>query len=214
MKQVKFTGYGHYVAAQKKTVSKRGVGPYFCDLEMIRIAEWCRRNDLQVRRGICHGARNGLECDELMLHLPLSEIVGTDLFPYSGKSKETKLRAEVIEWDFNKINNEWIDKFDLVYTNSLDHAYEPKKTLRIWMDQLVWNGVLFVQWNRSDLEAKGGDCFSADPLEMIDLLNEVGTLVDLLYVRMKWQKGNNLRHHGLEGIVYVVRKNRGKGDGD
>jgi len=207
MKQVEFKNRDHYLKAQEMTVLKRGVGPYFSDLEMVRIAEWAKSNQLAVRRGVCHGARNGLECDELMRHFPNAEIIGTDLFPYSGKSDSTKMNATVIRYDFSHENAPWIDHFDLVYTNSLDHSMNPTKTLNVWMNQLVWNGVLFLQWNRSDLEVKGGDCFGADPLEYIDLLNSVGRLVDILYVNQPWQKGSNLRRHALESLIYVVRKN-------
>ena len=206
MKQIPFNSYDEYLRVQKATVMKRGLGPYFCDLEMLRVAEWCRQNGLQVQRGVCHGARNGLECDELMRHLPQAEIVGTDIIPHSGKSRLTSGRAEVIEWDFNQPKPEWIGRFELIYSNSLDHSNDPTATLSVWLHQLAWNGALFVQWNRSDLDVKGGDCFGADPLEMIDLLNSVGRLSDMLYVRAEWQKGSMLRRHGLECIVYVVRK--------
>ena len=206
MRRIEFDSYEQYVAVQKATVMKRGLGPYFCDMEMQRIAEWCRNNQLQVREGICHGARAGNECDELMRNMPLAKIIGTDLFPYSGKSGLMKGHAKVVEWDFNEQNPDWLDRFDLVYTNSLDHSNDPPATLKVWLDQLAWNGALFVQWNRSDLDVKGGDCFGADLLEMIDLLNSVGRLVDIIYVKCAWQKGSYLRRHGLECIVYVVRK--------
>jgi len=214
MKQIKFSSYEQYLHAQRLTVMKRGFGPYFCDMEMIRIAEWCRRNGLQVRYGICHGARNGLECDELMRHLPMSEIIGTDIAPYSGKSKQMAGQAKVIEWDFNKQRKEWIGRFDLVYTNSLDHSNDPPTTLSVWLEQLVWNGALFVQWNRSNLNVKGGDCFGADLLEMIDLLNSTGRLVDMIYVKTDWQKGSMFRRHGLECVIYVVRKKQPSRSGE
>lgn len=206
MKQIEFNSYDQYLEVQRATVKKRGIGPYFCDLEMLRIAEWCRNNQLQVKEGICHGARNGLECDELIRYFPQARIVGTDLVPCSGKSALSRGKAQVIRWDFNKIKGLWVGRFDLVYTNSLDHSYDPPSTLQVWLDQLVWNGALFIQWNRSDLDVKGGDCFGVDPLEMIDLLNSVGRLVDMLYVNTEWQKGYPLRRHGLESIVYVIRK--------
>lgn len=207
MKRIEFDSYDQYLAVQKATVKKRGLGPYFCDLEMQRIAEWCRANQLQVQEGICHGARAGHECDELMRNMPLAKVIGTDIAPYSGKSVVMRGAAEVVEWDFNMPNPLWEDRFDLVYSNSLDHSNDPPATLKVWLDQLAWNGALFVQWNRSDLDVKGGDCFGADPLEMINLFNSVGRLVDMIYVMCKWQKGHFLRRHGLECIVYVVRRN-------
>jgi len=206
MKLIEFDSYDQYLQVQKATVKKRGLGPYFCDLEIQRIAEWCRINQLQVQEGVCHGARAGHECDELMRQMPQAEIFGTDLVPYSGKSKSLSSKAVVIECDFNEPYSDWIGRFGLVYTNSLDHSNDPLSTLQVWLQQLVWNGALFVQWNRSDLDAKGGDCFGADPLEMIDLLNSAGRLVDMIYVKCEWQKGSYLRRHGLECIVYVVKK--------
>lgn len=206
MKRIEFGSYEQYIAVQKATVMKRGLGPYFCDLEMQRIAEWCRANQVQVQKGICHGARAGHECDELMRCMPLAKIIGTDLFPHSGKSAAVESRTRVIKCDFNIQQLEWVNQFDLVYSNSLDHSNDPPSTLRVWLEQLSWNGALFVQWNRSDLDVKGGDCFGADPLEMIDLMNSVGRLVDMIYVKCEWQKGSYLRRHGLECIVYVVRK--------
>ena len=208
MKKIEFDSYEQYLAVQKATVMKRGIGPYFCDMEMLRIAEWCRANQLQVREGACHGARAGNECDELMRNMPLAKIIGTDIVPHSGKSKTMKGDAEVVEWDFNVQNPDWLDRFDLIYTNSLDHSNDPPATLATWLDQLVWNGALFVQWNHSNLDVKGGDCFGADPLEMIDLMNFVGRLVDVIYVHCDWQKGSYLRRHGLECLVYVVRKKK------
>lgn len=206
MKQIKFDSNEQYLAVQKATVMKRGLGPYFCDAEMFRIAEWCRVNQLQVRRGICHGARAGNECDELMRLLPMADVIGTDIVPYSGKSKLIRGKATVVEWDFNVPKPEWVGAFDLVYTNSLDHSDNPVVTLSVWIEQLAWNGALFVQWNRADLDVKGGDCFGADLLEMIDLLNSVGRLQDMIYVKTDWQKGHPFRRHGLECVVYVVRK--------
>jgi len=206
MKQIKFDSYEQYIATQKATVMKRGLGPYFCDLEMQRIAEWCRINQLQVLEGVCHGARGGHECDELRRNMPFARIIGTDLFPHSGKSAQLQSKTKVVEWDFNKQKAEWEGWFDLIYTNSLDHSDDPSNTLQVWMEQLSRCGALFIQWNRSDQDVKGGDCFGADPLEMIDLLNSVGRLVDMIYVNCEWQKGSYLRRHGLECIVYVMRK--------
>jgi len=207
MKQIQFANYATYIAAQKHTILKRGLGPYFCDIEILRIARWIGQNGvLPIRLGVCHGARNGQECNELMKHFPHARIFGTDLFPFSGKSIITRGKAAVYEWDFNKPNRKWVGAFDLVYTNSLDHSDDPEASLKIWLNQLKPKGVLFVQWNRSDMDVKGGDCFGATPLEYIDLLNAVGRVIDLIYVRTEWQRGNPLRRHGLECIVFVVQK--------
>jgi hypothetical protein len=207
----KFRDYESYVDAQRKTVARRQMGPYFTDCEMLRISKWLRMHGVRVKEGICHGARNGLECDELLRHFPQARIFGTDLFPHSGKSIHSRGKSDVVEWDFNKPNECWLNKFQLIYSNSLDHAMDPEETLKVWLAQLAWDGVIFVQWNRSDLAADGGDCFGATPLEMIDLCRSVGRLCDLLYVDVEWQKANRLRHHALECIVYVLQRKRAGG---
>ena len=205
VKQIEFLDYNHYVKAQEKTVQRRGVGPYFTDAEMDKIGEWSKRNGLVVKRGICHGARNGLEADELMRVFPGANIFGTDLFPYSGKSSSTRGKAKVIEWDFGKPHPKWVGKFDLVYTNSLDHALHPEETLKLWYEQMKTNGALFVQWNRSDVGVRSGDCFGAELSEYIALMNVCGKVVDLLYTNIGWDKNNRLRRKGLEAVVIVGR---------
>lgn len=206
MKKIEFSSYDHYVKTQEKTVNRRGLGPYFTDVEMQRIADWCKLHDLIVRRGICHGARNGLEADELMKVLPGSAMFGTDLFPYSGKSALVKGKATVVRCDFAKRHPRWVGRFDLVYSNSLDHALNPEETLKVWFEQLGLEGVLFVQWNRSDLTVKAGDCFGGELMEHVALMNQFGKVVDLLYVNVPWEKGSKLRRHALECVVIVARR--------
>ena len=208
MKQIKFDSHEQYLEVQRQTVRTRGIGPYFTDLEMKRIADWCKANGVQVVSGICHGARNGLECDELMRYLPLATIMGTDLFPNTGKSRLIKREAEVIEWDFNEPRKEWERSFDLVYSNSLDHSPDPEETLKVWFRQLKPLGAMFVQWNRSDETLGGGDCFAASLPEYLDLLNSVGQVQVLIYVNSEWEKGSRYRRHALEAVVIVVRHGR------
>jgi len=206
MKLIEFLDYNHYVKAQKSTVMRRGMGPYFTDAEMEAIGEWSQRKELIVKRGICHGARNGLEADELMNQFPGSTIFGTDLFPYSGKSSSSRGKAKVIEWDFGKPHSKWKGRFDLIYSNSLDHAQDPIKTLAVWYEQLTSNGALFIQWNRSDVGVKSGDCFGAELSEYIALMNVAGRVVDLLYTNVGWDKSNRLRRKGLEAITVVGKR--------
>ena len=34
--------------------------------------------------------------------------------------------------DFNKLPDDWTDKFDFIFSNSIDHAYDPEQTLKEW----------------------------------------------------------------------------------
>ncbi len=207
MKTTEFKNYDEYLRSQKRTVRRRGSGPFFCDMEITRIANWIRQNATTPQYGICHGARAGLECDEFRHHFPLLEIFGTDLFPFSGSSAKIKGKSEVIEWDFMKQNPEWVGTFDFVYTNSLDHTLDPNKALSLWIDQLKKDGHLFVQWVYGHIgKRKGGDCTGGELSEFMIEMNKIGRLVDLLYTKIGWMRGNRLRYKGTETVVLVVGK--------
>jgi len=214
MKRIEFKTYEQYIKAQKRTVGKRGLGPYFTDIECYRIVEWLKnhRTINSSISGICHGARNGLEADVLDAELARFYIrvkmLATDLFPHSGKSAHYKTKTNVIECDFSEQNDEWIGAFDFVYSNSLDHARDPIQTLRVWFEQLRPCGCLFVQWTSGHRYASKGDCFGAELYEYISVINSVGVVTDLLYVDARKKTGRRgtrkLRRRALESIIIVA----------
>jgi len=154
--------------------------------------------------GICHGARSGRECDEFSFQFPKTRVFGTDLFPELGKAKY-QVRSKVVAWNFSDYKEGWMEKFDFVYSNSLDHARSPIETVGIWLSQLKPEGVLFVQWSAGHTTVKGGDCFGADLLEYIDLMNTVGRVQDLLYINVP-RRRHALQKRGREVVVLVVSK--------
>ena len=75
-----------------------------------------------------------------------------------------------------KVNSDWIGKFDLVYTNSFDHTITPKETLEVWKNQLAENGKLLIQWSDS---INGQGVIASDPLnatakEIISWASDIG----------------------------------------
>lgn len=209
MRLKKFKSHEHYVEVQRRTACRRGPGPYFTDAEIERIARWLKSRGVDgPLRGICHGARAGLEADEIVKHFPAADVFGTDLFPYSGKSDRHPGESKVVEWDFSERRSEWIGAFDLIYSNSLDHARDPEGTVAVWMEQLKPGGHLCVQWTASDVKACSGDCFGATLWEYVQLMNSHGRVIDLLYNNVPRGKGR-LRRKSLESVVIVA--GRGKG---
>ncbi len=110
----------------------------------------------------------------------LEEVVGTDLY--------ARDQERVIKWDFHKPKDEWIGRFDFVYTNSFDHSNCPLECLQMWMAQLKPTGLLLLSWSfahklddRPQLPYPGGDCFGAALHEYIDLCRQVGDVTDLLW---------------------------------
>lgn len=213
MELLEFDTYEEYVATQEETVLNRRGVPFFADMTIEKIYDWMvHKKEIfhtgKYIKGICHGARNGLEADEFKKHITFSDIFGTDLFPYSGKSAKHRGESDVVKWDFSEQNYEWIGKFDFVYSNSLDHARYPDQTLSVWLDQLKDDGVLFVEWSASGIiQVNKGDCFSAHIEEIIKLTNEVGILKDIIYSNCPSDRKNRFRRNGLEVVVFVVGKN-------
>lgn len=83
--------------------------------------------DLKDKQVMCHGARNGSEVQWFKEAGCISQ--GTDI---SDSASEYGL----IQWDFHEENPVWEQMFDVVYTNSWDHAYDPQKAFTAWMKQI------------------------------------------------------------------------------
>ena len=213
MKLLTFETYEKYIKAQKRTLRRRGIGPYFTDLEIGKICNWLKHEYEQsvgnssVIYGVCHGARNGLEADEFKKNFIRADVFGTDLFPFSGRSAAHRGKSDVVEYDFSVRNPEWVGMFDFVYTNSLDHARDPIATLVVWMEQLKPGGYLFVQWAATGhVGVKQGDCFGAHLYEYMDLVKNAGVLKELIYSICPIEGYNILRRRALEVVVLVVGK--------
>ena len=71
--------------------------------------------------------------------IPNSNIIGTDISDNALKFKNTIIH------DFHDVKKEWISYFDFVYSNSLDQSYDPKKALKVWLDQIKKDRYLFIE---------------------------------------------------------------------
>jgi hypothetical protein len=213
MKIIEFPTYESYIKSQRRAAGRKGWSVYFTDTEIRNIANWLVRNNNPAREAVCHGSRAGLEIGEFKVHFPSLNAFGTDLFPILHHDKRKNRQGwqyhkfeKVIEWDFSKHNPEWVGRFDFVYSTSLDHARDPLVALKEWMVQLNRYGSLFLQWSRGHMKVGGGDCVGFDLLELIEMCNEVGIVMDLLYNKTISIPSNIFRHRALETITVVVGK--------
>lgn len=176
MKLRRFSTYKRYIEAQWRTDARKPAKLTWAQREQVTaMARWLRNYDCPVSFGLCHGVRHGDEIDWFQAEFPAAEIVGTDLFP--------KNHPKTIKWDFAHPKPEWQGKCDFVYSNALDHAQHPQTCLRVWLDQLKPDGVLFVQWTplHGPGGVRGGDCFGAHFHEYIQMLCKAGRVIDVLY---------------------------------
>lgn len=149
----KYKSYEEYAAVQKFH-NRRKINSVWSDEATLKLvaSRLLSDNNLNINslKGICHGSRNGFEVQKLLENLKNSEIIGTDI-------SETAINyPNQIVWDFHNENSEWFEKFDFVYTNSLDQSWKPFVALDTWFDQLKPNGLLFIEHTR----AHGPGCSS------------------------------------------------------
>ena len=89
---------------------------------------------------MCHGARNGIEVEYFKKNLNDNWIVeGNDI-------SETASDYGLYQWDMQDYNKDWKRKFNIQYTNSFDHVYEPRRTIKSFLGQCAVGGSVYIQW--------------------------------------------------------------------
>jgi SAM-dependent methyltransferase len=144
MKTYKYKNYEEYVNCQVAANKKKSQNVWAKQKNIKAIARYLfvhfKTRHRNVELGICHGVRQGHEQEWFMKYLTNSFVVGTEI----GEI----LALHTIRWDFNKMNMRWIGKFDFVYSNSFDHAYNPKDTINVWANQLKPGGLIVLEYDR------------------------------------------------------------------
>lgn len=133
-----YKSYEEYLAEQIKA-NKAKIGNLWVHVDTIEaIAVNFPRKS--VSKVICHGTRNGTEMEYFLQQYPLlEEIIGTEISDTADKFEHT------VQHDFHEEREEWVGQFDIVYSNSLDHSYDPVKALTTWTRQLNPGGALCVE---------------------------------------------------------------------
>jgi hypothetical protein len=108
---------------------------------LARLVEHMRETGPSISRVLCHGTRNGAEQRFFREILPDAEIVGTEISDTATQFPMT------VEWDFHEQRPEWIGAFDLVFSNSWDHTYDPDKLFPVWLAQVASGGALALEWS-------------------------------------------------------------------
>src|SRR5204862_6070360 len=92
---------------------------------------------------LCHGTRNGGEQKFFLSSLSKpATILGTEISDNAAEFPMT------IEWDFHEVKPEWIGAADIIYSNSWDHSYDPRKLFSAWLSCLRLGGVMVLEWSR------------------------------------------------------------------
>ena len=143
MKIYKYKNYDEYVKCQQEANRRKSKNQWAVEQNIFTLANYIDKNlgnpDKKIL-GLCHGVRSGKEQEWFNKHLICAEVIGTEI----GNA----YALHTVKWDFNKVNPDWIGKFDFIYSNSFDHAFNPEKTLVIWSQQLKPGGIILLEYDK------------------------------------------------------------------
>lgn len=95
-----------------------------------------------VGKMCCMGCRDGTEVMEFESYYPKAEVYGVDI---TENINSIRGDHKIYLYDFNSLPKEWANTFDLIFSNSLDHAYDVSKTLKEWKRISKNGGHIFVE---------------------------------------------------------------------
>jgi hypothetical protein len=169
--------------------NKRKIDQIWADESTIGvIAAYARAHINVVTRGICHGTRRGYEQSEFARKLGCP-VIGTEISDTAVQFNST------VQWDFHEQKEDWRGKFSFVYSNSLDQAFDPKKAMSTWVEQLAPQGLVFIEHTmaHSTLGASEMDPFGAHPMVMP-------------YLFFKWAEGK----YRMIDIIELPHEKKGR----
>lgn len=141
--------YSKYVETQTAG-NRRKINNQWVDAYTIEaIVKWME-NEMKfegVVFGICHGTRRGFEQRKFRDLIPNSNVFGTEISDTATKFEHT------IQWDYHLKKPEWEGHFDFIYSNTLDHSYNPQLAVDVWMSTLNPEGKLFLEWTKAHSES-------------------------------------------------------------
>lgn len=195
-------GYEAYRSAQV-AANKRKLDKVWADGRTLEtIADYIEAAGMTGREGLCHGARNGWEVQWLKQRLG-APVIGTDI------SETANDMPDMVQHDFHETRADWLSRFAWIYTNSLDQAFDPRKALKAWADQLTDDGLIFIEHTIYHGPRGAGemDPFGADPMIMPYLIFEWGRghyeLADILKLSDVSKPDGDSKGHVW---VFVLRK--------
>lgn len=151
--------YEKYKEAQVKGNYKKIDNVWVREENVEFLAEYLQRTVGEINFGICHGTRRGKEQEWFRKYLDC-DVIGTEISDSASQFPHT------IQWDFHEIKPEWENSVDFIYSNSLDHSYDPQKCLDAWMSCIKPPGVCILEHSSGHERAHVTDPFGAHISQM------------------------------------------------
>ena len=161
MEVYKYKDYEEYKAVQTAANKHTIDWSWIKESDVECIADQILHRIPRLSFGLCHGTRQGKEQEWFRKYLRIN-VLGTDISDTAIQFPDT------IEWDFHDVKREWIGTVDFVYSNSLDHSYDPSMCLSQWMRCLKLGGYCILHWCEGHLKSTKRDPFGAACEEYVD----------------------------------------------
>ncbi len=170
MKIYQYANHAEYVAAQIEA-NVRKIHLVWVNRQTI---ETIAARHVQAQAILCHGTRNATEQRYFLEFFPHAKIIGTEISPTADQFPMTT------QWDFHEVNADWTGRMDIVYSNAIDHSYDPVLALRVWADQLAANGRLYVEhaYAPEDNYARASDPLEIHDPEIREIIQDLGLLLE------------------------------------
>jgi hypothetical protein len=188
------------IQIQRNLLQLSNNASYVDERDIKKISEYLNRSKKTKLDGICMGVRDNKEVYYFLKYLKKnSRVIGTDISPTIKKFKHG------VMWNFNNYNKRWKNKFDFVYTNSIDHTTDPKKTFNIWLKYIKKGGFIFVDHNTSNgkrRQVKTDPCAIETelfPYLILDWLKEKAAIIDFI-------KPSGFRKESNRNKILIIKK--------
>ena len=197
----KYKSYSEYKKIQIK-YNKLKLNNIWADKTTLkRVALEVQNSNQKVILGLCHGSRNGFEQNYLNSLSKKFKIIGTDISDTANKYFNS------VQWDFHKVKKNWVNKFDFVYSNSLDQSWKPQQALCVWLNQIKRSGIVIIEHTdgHGPKNSNKIDPFGVRPNVMPYILTKwFGDQISLSHSVAKKKNKN------LDAWLFVIKKNKNK----
>lgn len=169
MKLYEYTDYEEYMNAQLAAHHRKRTSTWALQENIQYLAGVVRQccGKVGPEFGICHGTRGGHE-QRWFAQALQCPVIGTEA------SHESRDIPATVVWDFHRPRSDWIGAADFVYSNALDHAFNPLVALETWSQQLLPGGALLIE-HSDDCDGEDAvtrwDPFGADRQEVAAMVS-------------------------------------------
>jgi hypothetical protein len=172
MKIYKYKNYKEYVEAQSAANKKKLKKTWAQKRIIEQISDTHKAKSGIAHNILCHGTRNGKEQEYFLKFFPRAYVIGTEIADTAAQFKNT------VQHDFHEAKSEWINKFDILYSNSWDHSYDPEKSLNTWTEQLNDHGSIYIEHAISNNKSTRSDPLSINEEEILILFKKNNLLLE------------------------------------